>query len=473
MILFFKSMGLTTTECSIIYGSLPIFNGFFKLFIGAVADKLQRHREMMLLFALISAILMNCLLLIPHVELKYPPEPDWNGTLYYSCSKYEQSNAQPIQCRVYNASKLHPIMDKSHVDEEAWYNVKNNEFDSLGDCSERMDANFHVKDGCLEINLTVTIDDYNDQMNESDPYICQLDCTRYPSEYLNPPQPTKEQFGKTFWMVLCLYFIAFNIMASIWVLLYGMNYAILGEKRNNFGKQRMWGTMGALVTSVMSAIAMNKYGSSNNDITYTPCFIGFGIWIVIVGISAMFFKLPYMPRNPTMAKDMFLLLKQPQIFVLFVVLFIMGFLWGAVETFLFVFLRSLNASSWALGTCLFVRYLAEFPALYYSGRIIKKIGHVKCLYIILFAYSIRYLGTSLIPNPWWEIPFSCIKSIVFSIGFTAVSVYSSAITPPSMHATLQAMVQTVHFGIGKSLNADLFISSMSSHFIKIQFYQTN
>ena len=42
------------------------------------------------------------------------------------------------------------------------------------------------------------------------------------------------------------------------------------------------------------------------------------------------------------------------------------------------------------------------------------------------------------------------ESIVFSIGFTAVSVYSSLITPPSMHATLQAMVQTIHYGIGKS-----------------------
>ena len=123
-----------------------------------------------------------------------------------------------------------------------------------------------------------------------------------------------------------------------------------------------------------------------------------------------------------MAKDIRTLLKQPQIILLLAVLLIMGVLWGAAETFLFVFLRSLNASSWTLGSCLFVQYIGEIPALYYSEIVIKRIGHVKCIYIVLVTYSIRYMETSLIPNPWWELPYSCLKSMVFSIGFTAVSV---------------------------------------------------
>ena len=163
----------------------------------------------------------------------------------------------------------------------------------------------------------------------------------------------------------------------------------------------------------------------------------------------MFLPLPTMPRNPSMAKDILALLWQPRIFAMFTVLFVMGFLWGAVETFLFWFLRSLGASSWTLGACLFMGFLAEVPSLYLSGRIIKKIGYVKCLYIALSAYCVRYLGTSLIPNPWWELPFISLRSIVFSPGFTAISVHSSKITPPSMHATLQSMVTAIHFGFGK------------------------
>ena len=443
MILFFKQLGLTNTECAVIYGVMPIFNGFYKMFIGAVADKLQRHREMMLIFAVMSTVMMSLLLLVPPVEERPPPEPEWNRTLHYVC---KIDGLDILQCNVYNASNVHPFLEKSGLDRQEWYQIKRTELRDQSDCSEQLNDFFVVENGCFDATSFFKGNVSNSEHKGNT--VCVLDCTDYPDELLKPPQPVKEMFGKTFWMVFCLYFVGFNVMASNWGLLYGMNYAILGEKRNNFGRQRMWGTFGALITSVISAIAMNKYGSVKPEINYTPCFIGFGIWTVATGISAMFFKLPHMVRNPTMTRDLFKLVKQPAIFLLFVVLFIMGFLFGAVETFLFVFLRSLGASSWTLGACLFVRYLCEIPSLYYSGRIIKRIGHVKCLYIVLICYSIRYLGTSLIPSPWWELPFSAMKSVVFSIGFTAVSVYSSLITPPSMHATLQATVQTIHYGIG-------------------------
>ena len=454
IILYFKQLGLTTTECSVIYGALPMFNGFFKLFIGAVADKLQRHKEMILLFGLGGAVLMNCLQLVPPVDVIQAPEPDWNGTLYYMCTAGGRGDTQTVVCVVKNASRLHPMVDKSNVDAIQWYKIKNGEFNkSLNDCVDQPDVSYQVQDGCW--------DDMDDEVmdlmrtsretSENKIFICALDCNKYPDELLNPSELEKVMFGKTFWMTFWFYFVGFNIYASIWVLLYGMNYAILGEKRNNFGRQRLWGTFGALTTAIISAFALNKYGSSTPEITFTPCFIGFGVLAVITGIVAMFFKLPYMASNPAMAKDMCKLLREPQISLLFVVLFIMGFLFAAADTFLFVYLRSLGASSWTLGVCLFVRYLGEIPSLYYSGHIIKKIGHVGCVYIVLVAYFVRYLGASLIPNPWWEIPFSLLSSVVFSIGFTAVSVYSSLITPPSMHATLQAMVQTIHFGLGKLL----------------------
>ena len=447
MILFFKQLGLTNTECSIIYGSLPIFNGFYKLFIGAVADKLHRHKEMTLIFSLISALLMSCLLLVPPVEKKMSLDTKWNQTLYYLCSKGEASTVGIVERIVQNASNLHPVQDQSQVDSIEWTKVKHDELNNHSTCSQTLNG-FLVVDpnGC---SAAIMKDENATFLLQNSKYLCTLDCTKYPEELLNPPESEKELYGKTFWMIFCLYFVAFNMQGSLWVLLYGMIYAILGEQRNNFGKQRMWGTLGAIITAIISAIAMNKYGSATNEITFTPCFIGFGIWICITGVAAMFFKLPHISRNPTMTRNVLTLMKQPAIFLLFVVLFIMGFLWGAVDTFLFVFLRTLNASSFTLGACMFVRYLGEMPSLYFSGRVIKRIGHIKCLYIVLFAYSIRYLGTSMISNPWWELPFSCLKSIVFSIGFTAVSLYGSLITPPSMHATLQAMVQTVHFGVGK------------------------
>ena len=354
MILFFKQLGLTNTECEIIYGSLPIFNGFYKLFIGALADKLQRHKEMTLVFSLISALLMSCLLLVPPVEEKLALEPEWNQTLHYVCKKGGLSAVEPpVECTVQNASSLHPVQDQSGIDSVEWFKIKHDELNNYSTCSETLNG-LLVADpnGCEAAAMEDENTIYSLQRRSE--YLCRLDCTKYPKELLNPPESEREMFGKTFWMIFCLYFVAFNIQGSLWVLLYGMIYAILGEKRNNFGKQRMWGTLGAIITAVISAVAMNKYGSVTNEITFTPCFVGYGVWISITGVAAMFFKVPHIPRNPTMTKDILTLLKQPAIFLLFVILLIMGFLWGAVETFLFVFLRTFECiilHPWGLHVC--------------------------------------------------------------------------------------------------------------------------
>ena len=56
----------------------------------------------------------------------------------------------------------------------------------------------------------------------------------------------------------------------------------------------------------------------------------------------------------------------------------------------------------------------------------------------------------------WAIPNTVLNqlhlfdySTVFCIGFLSISVYTSSITPPSMHSTLQAVIGALHWGFGK------------------------
>ena len=152
MILFFKQLGLTNTECAVICGVMPIFNGFYKLVIGAVADKLQRHREMMLISALTSTVMMSCLLLVPPVEGSLPPEPEWDRTLHYVCEMDRGGHLDMIKCNVYNTSNVHPFVAKSGLDQEEWHQIKHIELKEQSDCSEQLNGLFLVEDGCLGAN---------------------------------------------------------------------------------------------------------------------------------------------------------------------------------------------------------------------------------------------------------------------------------------------------------------------------------
>ena len=222
---------------------------------------------------------------------------------------------------------------------------------------------------CTDINITdsgmdlkgTNAEDVNDEVEASH---CQLNCSYFAEK--NPEAFAKNKlFGNTFRIIFLILASGYIFYASVWAFVYALVYAVLGENRNRFGRQRMWGTVACLITSVCTAIAMNKYGSVVPEISFTPCFIGYSVWFVIAGIAAMFFKPPHIPRNPTMAKDLWALIKQPQIFLLLFVLVIMGFMYGAMDTFLPMYLKGMGASSWVLGTCMFAQYVAELPALYY------------------------------------------------------------------------------------------------------------
>ena len=183
---------------------------------------------------------------------------------------------------------------------------------------------------------------------------CLLNCSGYHQD-VSDTSSENAMYGKTFWMVFVLYFVSVNIFIAVYVIVCAMMFAVLGEHRNAYGRQRIWGSYGALLASVVLAFTMNRYDSKGNqDITYVPCFIGYGIGVIMTGVSALFFKLPKMPKNPTMAADLVKLFHQPRICLLFTVIFIMGTLSGGIEMYLMVFLRELNASSWVFGQ-LFIR----------------------------------------------------------------------------------------------------------------------
>ena len=93
---------------------------------------------------------MNCLQLVPPVNVIQPQEPDWNGTLYYMCTAGGRGDTRTVVCVVKNASRLHPMVDKSKVDELEWYKIKNEELNnSLNDCVDQMDdVSYQIQDCC-------------------------------------------------------------------------------------------------------------------------------------------------------------------------------------------------------------------------------------------------------------------------------------------------------------------------------------
>ena len=90
----------------------------------------------------------------------------------------------------------------------------------------------------------------------------------------------------------------------------------------------------------------------------------------------------------------------------------------------------------------------QVPLLFASGVIIKRVGAVPCLYLAMLAVALRFLGYSLLSNPWVVLVIEPLHGVTFGIMWAAASTYAAMIAPPGMSATIQGLVSGVHFGIG-------------------------
>lgn len=90
----------------------------------------------------------------------------------------------------------------------------------------------------------------------------------------------------------------------------------------------------------------------------------------------------------------------------------------------------------------------ELPFFFYSGALLKRIGHTHAMSLVLLTMSVRFLLYSVLANPWWVLPVELCQGITYGIFYSTMASYASKVAPPGMGSTVQGLVGAVHEGIG-------------------------
>jgi MFS family permease len=139
---------------------------------------------------------------------------------------------------------------------------------------------------------------------------------------------------------------------------------------------------------------------------------------------------------------------------LFVALF-MGMGMGLVFTFLFWHLQDLGGQPTLFGLASAMNHGSEILAYFFSNKLINKIGHVKVLYLGLFANAFRFIYVSLLRKPWWVLPIECIQGLTHATVWSACIFYVGKAIPREFRTSSQGLLQGIHHGLGKALGAVL------------------
>ncbi|XP_066158049.1 major facilitator superfamily domain-containing protein 6 [Euwallacea fornicatus] len=291
----------------------------------------------------------------------------------------------------------------------------------------------------------VTKNRLNDMSNDCILQKCQF---RANGPNVCPPD-YKESDSKTFWIYFFLRFIGTVMLNAGVTIMDPIALALIEKYGGDFGKERLFSSLGMAIFSPLIGWLIDLRSSKIGHTDYSAAFYAFDVLLVISAGAASLMPLETKLPSDNVFKDLFNIFKIPKVLVFVIFMYILGNLWGFIESYLFFYLRDLGAPNSLLGVTVTVGTISSLPFLYGAEKIASKIGHVNIIILAFFAHAARLMGYSFIESAWWCFPFEALESISVHLMWVAAATYCAVLAPASLLATLIGVVGMAHYSIGR------------------------
>ncbi|KYQ57900.1 Major facilitator superfamily domain-containing protein 6 [Trachymyrmex zeteki] len=253
----------------------------------------------------------------------------------------------------------------------------------------------------------------------------------------------------TFWLYLVIRVFIGIIGGTTFAMFEGAVIAILREQEADYGLQRIYGSIGGMISSPLSGLLIDYASKGKGYTDFRPAFYLYAILKLASGILMLLINLEFKAPAKNVVRDVFTILRNFETAVLFLACFVLGTAWGYIESFLFWLIQDLGGSRSLMGITVAVGGIAGIPLLALSGPIISKIGHANVLFIGFVFYAIRLCGYSLIYDPWLTLIFEALESVTTSLSFTAAVTYAAKLSTTSTDSSIQGLLGGIYYGVGK------------------------
>ncbi|XP_018349319.1 PREDICTED: uncharacterized protein LOC108752755 [Trachymyrmex septentrionalis] len=253
----------------------------------------------------------------------------------------------------------------------------------------------------------------------------------------------------TFWLYLVIRVFIGIIGGTTFAMFEGAVIAILREQEADYGLQRIYGSIGGMISSPLSGLLIDYASKGKGYTDFRPAFYLYAALKLASGVLMLLINLEFKAPAKNVVRDVFIVLRNIETAVLFLACFVLGTAWGYIESFLFWLIQDLGGSRSLMGITVAVGGIAGIPLLALSGPIISKIGHANVLFIGFVFYAIRLCGYSLIYDPWLTLIFEALESVTTSLSFTAAVTYAAKLSTTSTDSSIQGLLGGVYYGVGK------------------------
>ncbi|ENN74204.1 uncharacterized protein LOC109540938 [Dendroctonus ponderosae] len=267
------------------------------------------------------------------------------------------------------------------------------------------------------------------------------------------PPDYKESDNNTKWLYFFVRFTATVMLTAGVTIMDPIALALIEKHGGDFGKERLFSSLGMAIFSPLIGWLIDMTSKKNGHTDYSAAFYAFDILLIISAGAASMMPLETKLPSDNVFKDLVNIFKIPKVVAFVIFLYVLGNLWGFIESYLFFYLRDLGAPNSLLGITVTVGTISSLPFLYGADSIANKIGHVNIIILAFFAHAARLMGYSFIESAWWCFPFEALESLSVHLMWVAAATYCAILAPSNLLATLIGVVGMAHYSIGKGSGA--------------------
>lgn len=211
------------------------------------------------------------------------------------------------------------------------------------------------------------------------------------------------------------------------------NLGLLGDRRELYARQRIWGSIGFIFSTVLVGRVVQLIGLNQ---IFTIMAVSFGFVILAIGF------LPVLPKIKEQNKKIsfWLLFKQPAWILFSIGIFVVSISNAGMNNFLGILMQDLGGSEQLIGMAFSLGAISELPIMFFSPWLLKKMGIKNMILVAVFAFVLRMALYAVMPQASWALPISLLNSLTFGIFWIASVVYVNQLAPAGLESTSQSLL---------------------------------
>ncbi len=218
---------------------------------------------------------------------------------------------------------------------------------------------------------------------------------------------------------------------------------LLGDQRERYGAQRMWGAVGWGLSTLF-------FGRLLTGLGLTTIFWGYAGLCTLAFAAALL-----LPRTEFVQTDMRAairtLRRDRRWFGFLGCVLLIGFCSSTISSFLSLYLQDLGANDAQIGLAYTIASISEMPVMMLSPLVLRRWGARPLLITAGLLYGIRAIIYIFAPSPGVALAAQLLHGPCFAALWTAGVVEAQRLAPPGLEATAQSLLGMAFFAIASAL----------------------